>query len=197
MESSKQGTLKEKVSPEQWVNEFGDILFRFAMRRLNNKSLAEDLVQETFLSALKNYAQFSAKSSMRTWLTSILKNKIIDHYRKAGRSNEAVDADMGNDPSDGFDEKGHWIVEKAPSDWGSNPEQLLEQTEFLEILKMCLSLLPVKIAGVFSMREVDKVDSKEVCQVFNITSSNLWVMLHRARTQIRKCLELNWFGQSA
>jgi len=197
VESSRKGTSKDKISPELWVNEYGDTLFRFAMRRLNNKTVAEDLVQETFLSALKNCANFSAKSSIQTWLISILKNKIIDHYRKAGRSNEAVDADMVADPSENFDEKRHWIVENAPSDWGANPEKVLEQAEFLDIFKKCLSLLPQKIAGIFSMREVEKVDSKEVCEVFEITSSNLWVILHRARTQIRKCLDLNWFAQSA
>lgn len=187
----------EKISPESWVNEYGDILFRFAMRRLNSMTVAEDLVQETFLSALKSYAKFNAQSSINTWLISILKNKIIDHYRKAGRDNESADVDMGQDPSDSFDEKGHWITEKAPADWGTNPEKSFEQSEFMEIFKSCLSRLPAKIASIFSLREVEKVESKKICKDFNITSSNLWVMLHRARTQLRRCLELNWFGQNA
>lgn len=197
MKNAKSDIFREKISPEEWVNQYGDNLFRFAMRRLNNEAISEDLVQETFLAALKNYKNFATQSSINTWLTSILKNKIIDHYRKASRNNESVDTDMGQDPAENFDEKGHWIAEKAPSDWGMDPEKSFEQSEFMEIFKACLASLPAKIANIFSLREVEKVESKIICKDFNITSSNLWVMLHRARTQLRRCMELNWFAQSA
>jgi len=182
-------------NPEKWLDEYGDYLYRYAVARLNDHNLAEDMVQETLLSALKAYAKFDGRSSEKTWLVTILKNKIIDQYRKASRRDVKVESDIpSEDQSQDFLENGHCNMDRAPSDWGENPEKALEQKEFFAILQQCLKRLPRKIAQIFSMRQFDGIDSKQICKDMNITSSNLWVILHRARAQLRRCLDQNWFG---
>ena len=178
---------------EDWVDLHGDYLFQYALSRLgNDDQLAEDIVQETFLSALKTSAKHKGKSSQRTWFVSILRNKIIDHYRKNKRNLfEQVDFQdeefIENGPR-----KGQWKDEFAPADWGSSPEKTLEQSEFQQIFQNCFKDLPENIGAVFALREIDGLDSKQVCKELDISSSNLWVILHRARTSLRRCLELNW-----
>jgi len=181
---------KYKVNPDSWIGEHGDYLFRFALFRVNNRQAAEDLVQETFLAALKAIDSFKGWSSERTWFTSILKRKIIDRYRKSSADQMTVPLD--NEDED-FLENGHWNPARAPKDWGSAPDDPLHQHEFMHILKKCISAIPKKIASVFTMKEIEDIKSEQICKELKISSSNLWVMLHRARTQLRRCLELNWF----
>jgi RNA polymerase sigma-70 factor (TIGR02943 family) len=187
---------KPKPNPNTWVDKYSDFLYRYAMSRVNNIAVAEDLVQETFYSALKAFANFDGKSSERTWFVSILKHKIIDFYRKKSRQAKYFDEPAGNEPSDDYEENGFWKLENAPADWGDRPEEALHQKEFLLILEECLTDLPQKIAAVFTLREMEGIESKNICKELNISASNLWVMLHRARQQLRKCLELNWFGST-
>lgn len=183
-----------KPNPDVWVDQYGDYLFRYAQSRVNDTATAEDLVQETFLAALRTYANFDGKSSERTWFVSILKHKIIDFYRKQGRRSKYFESPGVDDSSEDFQENGFWKLDNAPGDWGEHPEEELHQKEFIEILRACLKALPKKIAAVFTLREMEGMDSKSICKELEITSSNLWVMLHRARHQLRKCLDVNWFG---
>lgn len=180
--------------PDQWVEQYGDFLYRYAYSRVNDITMAEDLVQETFLSALKSYDNFDSKSSERTWFVSILQHKIIDFYRKKSRTAKYFSEPIAVDDSTDYNEKGYWKMENAPADWGDHPEEAAEQNEFLLILHECIKALPKKIAAVFTLREMEDIDSKAICKELNITSSNLWVMMHRARNQLRKCLEINWFA---
>jgi RNA polymerase sigma-70 factor (ECF subfamily) len=171
-------------------------LFRYAYLRVNDRQTAQDLVQETFLSALKSLPSFKGKSSIRTWLVTILKHKIIDSYRRTQSRSEHPSEDT--DPDSDFKSqgwwKGQWIEEHAPSDWGFQPETSIQQSEFIAILLQCLAALPKRMAAVFSLREMDGLKSQEICKELDISSSNLWVMLHRARYDLRRCLEQNWFG---
>ena len=183
-----------KPNPDVWVDQYGDYLFRYAQSRVNDTATAEDLVQETFLAALRTYANFDGKSSERTWFVSILKHKIIDFYRKQGRRSKYFESPGVDDSSEDFQENGFWKLDNAPGEWGEHPEEELHQKEFIEILRACLKALPRKIAAVFTLREMEGMDSKSICKELEITSSNLWVMLHRARHQLRKCLDVNWFG---
>ncbi len=178
---------------ELWVDHYGDFLYRYAYSRVNDPNAAEDLVQETFLSALKAYDKFERKSSERTWFVSILKHKIIDYYRKKSRTAQYVVEPGEEDWSNDYDDKGYWTMENAPADWGVHPEEAAHQNEFLLILHECIKALPKKIAAVFTLREMEGIESNDICKELNISSSNLWVMLHRARNQLRKCLEINWF----
>jgi len=179
---------------DRMVDAHGDYLFRFAMLRVHNQTVARDLVQDTFLAALKSIDTYRGASVFRTWLTGILKNKIIDHYRKSARNEEITLSDLVDEDDRDFDESGHWRMDRGPMDWGDHPEARLHQAEFLKILKACLDLLPGAVATVFTMREMDGFNSDEIIQELKITASNLWVMLHRARKGLRKCLESEWFG---
>lgn len=186
--------------PERWVDEHGDYLFKLALLRLRDATQAEDAVQETFLAALKVKHTFQGRSSERTWLAGILKNKIYDHFRQASRETPFTDLEFYEDEeSDRFVSRGlgagGWIHEFGPQDWGAIGENL-DNERFWKTYRDCASRLPQKIAAVFNLREVDQMESKEVCAMLKISESNLWVMLHRARMALRRCLETHWFGIS-
>lgn len=189
--------LKPGLSdPERWVDEHGDYLFNYALMRLQDRTKAEDFVQETFLAALKGRKSFAGRSSEKSWLVGILKNKICDHYRRAARETSFSDLEFFADEEDrGFDH-GHWLAEKAPREW---PEAgaALDNAAFWEAYRSCAGKLPRNVNAVFSMREIDGIESREICSMLNISESNLWVMLHRARMALRRCLETNWFGKDA
>jgi RNA polymerase sigma-70 factor (ECF subfamily) len=179
-----------KVNAHDWLNEHSDYLYRFALARLRDPHQAEDVVQETFFAAIKN-PNFADQSSPRTWLTGILKHKIIDTLRKNVREVAASDLMNDEDSSmdDFFDDAGHWI--DAPQAWDL-PENTLEQKQFLSILQNCMDKLPEKLSTLFLMRDVHETDNEEICKELNISATNAWVMLYRARMGIRKCIEINW-----
>lgn len=173
-----------------WLNEHGDYLYRFALARLRDSHLAEDVVQETFLAAIKS-PSFAEQSSPRTWLTGILKHKMIDVMRKSQREVAASDLMQDEDASmdEFFDSAGHWI--EPPQAWDV-PDDALEQKQFFGILQTCMDKLPKKLAALFLMRDVHETDNEEICKELEITATNAWVMLYRARMSLRKCLEINW-----
>jgi RNA polymerase sigma-70 factor (ECF subfamily) len=173
--------------PSRWVDEHGDALFRFAILRVKDPELAGDLVQDTFLSALKAKEGFRGGSSLRTWLIGILKHKIIDHYRK--HRIEVLESDLQGG-AEGFDFE---HADRVTTRWSEAPSQLVENREFWGVLTSCLAGLPEAHRRAFSMREFDGLDGEEICKVLGVTPTNLWVMLHRARAKLRKCLESNWF----
>lgn len=183
-------------NPEQWVVRYGDYLFRYARFRVWDHRAAEDLVQETLLAALQAQAHFAGQSSERTWLVAILKHKILDHFRKAGRERLVYqDEGLNGTPEDLFDDAGHWKSGMdGPKEWGANPSLILERKEFWDVLQRCLSELPSRMASAFSLREIDDLPSEEICKVLNISATNLGVMLHRARGRLRRCLEIRFIG---
>lgn len=180
------------ANAHDWLSEHGDYLYRFALARLRDTHQAEDVVQETFVAAIKSN-NFAEQSSPRTWLTGILKHKIIDVMRKNNREISASDllTDEETELDDFFNAKGHW--EDKPQAWNV-PDNALEQKQFLKILQSCIDRIPNKLATLFMMRDVEERDNEEICKELNITSTNAWVMLYRARMGIRKCLEINWIG---
>ncbi|MBI3804413.1 MAG: sigma-70 family RNA polymerase sigma factor [Nitrospirae bacterium] len=185
--------------PEKWVDLHGNILYRFALLRLRDPKLAEDVVQETLLSALQARDRFLGESSERSWLIGILKHKIIDHFRKSSREMPIEDATQFEAEMEGvFDEQGHWKRdETGPAEWAADPGVLFERKEFWVALDGCLSKLPARMAHVFSLREIDDISSAQICDTLKISTSNLWVLLHRARMQLRKCLEVHFFGRNS
>jgi RNA polymerase sigma-70 factor (ECF subfamily) len=188
--------------PSAWVDEHGDYLYRYALFRLHDGALAEDVVQETLLAALQAYTKFAGRGSERTWLVGILKHKIMDHFRRASREAQAPARDGEEFAHEEFFTAAgkwmeHWETAYAPGDWQANPAALVEQGEFWLIFQACLRPLPQRSAHAFVMREVDGLTSEEICEVLNVTVNNLWVMLHRARLHLRHCLELNWFKRPA
>ena len=183
------------LNPENWVDKYGNALYTYALVRVRKPDIAEELVQETFLAALHGRKRFQGRSSEKTWLTGILKHKIIDYFRKINRRQSI----MKNDTQDDFMEKifdphGNWI--DGPVKWDLDPSKSLEQKEFFKVLQHCLSKLPPRLAQVFALRELDGLETKEICDVMNISSDNLWVMLYRARMKLRQHLELMWFDKT-
>lgn len=183
---------QSKLDPQKWVERHGDYLFRFAVGRMRNTELAENLVQETFLAALKANEGFRGDSSERTWLIGILKHKIIDYLRKRYREVPVTDLISDQKAIDIlFNQDGH--PNAFPSQWLPNSRELLIESEFWKVFEDCLKQLPRTTALAFSLREIDKMDGKKICKILGITSTNLYTRLHRARLHLRQCLEKKWF----
>ena len=169
-------------------------LLRYALLQLRNVEQAEDVVQETLLAALEGRARFAGGSSLKTWLTGILKHKIMDVIRRKSREQPLAPGADGDEAAalDAlFKSDGHW--QQMPATWG-DPEQALENRKFWEIFEFCSRLMPERTARVFMLREVMELTTDEICQELAITPTNLWVILHRARLALRECLEIKWFG---
>jgi RNA polymerase sigma-70 factor, ECF subfamily len=184
--------------PAQWLDQYGDYLYRYALMRVRDETVAEDVVQETLLAGWQGYAKFAGRGAERTWLTGILKHKVIDYFRKASRETQfdpEAEARLENDDlfrrNDEWD--GHFNAQLAPIDWGTTPAAALEQNEFRVVFQHCLSELPERIAAAFTLREMEECQSEEICRILDVSPNNLWVMLHRARMQLRRCLENCWF----
>jgi RNA polymerase sigma-70 factor (TIGR02943 family) len=176
-------------------------LLKFARLQLRNDAWAEDAVSDTLLAALAKPQSFAGKAQLRTWLVGILKHKVVDTLRANLREPNVADMRGASDEegSDaelfdavGFKQDGHFA--DKPADWG-NPDQDLSQRQFMAVMDACIAKLPALQARLFLMREWLELDADEVCKTLNITSTNLYVQLHRARLKLRECLQLNWFGQ--
>lgn len=170
-------------------------LLRYATLQLRDGAAAEDCVQEALLAALGGEANFAGRSNLRTWLTGILKHKIVDAIRRQSRERPVSDVSPEGDAGefDGlFDGRGHW--REMPDAW-EQPEQALGQKQFFAALEQCLRALPARTAQAFMMREHMGLETPEICKELGITPTHLWVMLHRARMALRLCLDANWFGK--
>jgi RNA polymerase sigma-70 factor, ECF subfamily len=166
-------------------------LLRYAAMELRNREAAEDCVQEALLAALSAPASFEGRANLRTWLTGILKHKIVDAIRRQSRERPVEGAEENLDDLDAlFDETGHWA--DRPQPWG-DPDGALHQKQFLAALETCLAGLPARTAQVFMLREHLGLETAEICKEFGLTSTNCWVLLYRARMLLRECLEKNWF----
>jgi RNA polymerase sigma-70 factor (ECF subfamily) len=163
-------------------------LLRYASLQLRDWHAAEDVVQETLLAALAGEAGFGGRSNLRTWLTGILKHKIVDAIRRLTRESAIVEDEGEFDAL--FDERGHWI--DMPAAW-ENPDASLEQKQFFSALEECLARLPAKTARVFMMREHLGYETGDICKELGVTPTHCWVLLYRARMALRECLQQNWF----
>jgi len=178
----------------QTVGELQPTLLRIARLQLRNDAWAEDAVSETLISALEGVDRFEGQSQLKTWVVGILKHKIIDQFRRSGRE-VSIEAQAEAAEAETFDEiftqDGH--RQHEPLDWG-DPESTLSRTQFLEILQICVDELPATLGRVFMMREWLELETAQICKELKITSTNCFVMLHRARLRLRECLELRWFA---
>ena len=167
------------------------------MKRISDEELAKDLVQDTFLAALAKVDHFQGNSTERTWLTAILKNKIMDAYRKkaSGFGAHTTKAGYETDADDFFEpENGHWKTEYQPKLFGLEDCGLLLNKELGQILESCLRKLPAMWFSVFSMKHVDGEDTELICKELRVSSSNFWVIMHRAKVSLRACVEKHWGG---
>lgn len=183
---------KQDLHPEIWIQDHGDYLLRYALVRLRNKEIAEDVVQETFLAALKGKDEFRGQASERTWLVGILKHKLMDYFRKSGRESPVTDLVASEESAeDFFDRNGKWKVE--PGAWGDDPADVLEKKEFWKTFKECLAGLPKRLADIFSLREFEGLGTEEIRNLKGLSTTNLNVQLYRARLRLARCLNTNWF----
>ncbi len=182
----------ETTSVIGWLEEHGDALFAFAMLRVGKRELAEDLVQDTLLVAIKSFRQFDGRSSIRTWLIGILKRKIVDQFRRNEVEQRHLSA--AKQPKDGLN--AHRAEPSYRTDggaWKHDPATTMESAEFWQKFEECRRKLPAKLLSAFVLREIDQASHRDVCQQLGISASNLSVRLYRARLAMRQCLERNWF----
>ncbi len=181
---------KEKIDTNQWVDLYADYLFNYCVSRVNDVELAKDLVQDTFIAGIKGLDNFEGKSAVKTWLVSILKRKIIDYWRqKESRKTEPFSSFFTNEPKGA-----HWLENRKPKGMLADIDVQLNNDELGDALQDCISYLPSKWRQIFIDKMVDQKDSEEVCKVNDITPSNFWVIIHRAKLQMRECLEKKWFN---
>lgn len=182
------------LEPAKWVDKHADFLYNYAASRINSSEAARDLVQDVFLAALERVSSFEGRSTERTWLTSILRNKIIDIYRKRNSASVEIAGlvKAESDLQDFFETNGHWVNEHRPLPAWEHDVDLVRSKEFEKILEQCMKKLPHVWMSVFTMKHLDEDSAKTICQKLNITQSNYWVIIHRAKLNLRACLQKNW-----
>lgn len=179
-----------KIDPTKWVDKYSDYLFNYTIVRVNDRELANDIISETFLAGLKSMKNFKGEATERTWLISILKRKIIDYYRKINSNKGKAEVRIKYSDEDN---DGDWLEEQAPDRFERNAEDLMENEELGFAIIECMGLLTEKQARIFKMKTIEGFDTETICNEFDITPSNLWVIIHRARVTLAECLEKNWF----
>jgi RNA polymerase sigma-70 factor (ECF subfamily) len=202
MQMTTSSDIKPTLDPTGWLDRHGDYLYRYALVRVRDMATAEDLLQDTLLAAIGSYQTHEGRSSERTWLVGIMRHKVVDYFRRLARTPEFQMSDEeGRDDLDWFESvgpwRGHWREDQAPTSWSVDAVGLLESGDFWNTVDRCLARLSPQMAIAFTLREIDGLSSEEICEILNITPSNLWVTLHRARAKLRHFLEAEWFrGQT-
>jgi RNA polymerase sigma-70 factor (ECF subfamily) len=176
----------------KWVEDHSDLLYRYSLRHLNHDDLAKDQVQETFLAAWRNMDGYNGEASVKNWLFVILKSKIADHFRKSSTKRVVEMVQKEHNESTFFDEEGHWSNGMYPKKWNVDFSNRAETKEFYQVFRSCGKKLKEVQNTVFVMKYVDGFESEEICKELGITASNYWVLIHRAKVQLRACLEKNW-----
>jgi len=183
--------IKHQLDPNKWVDLYSDYLFNFTIVRVSDSEIAKDLISETFLAGLKSKDNFKGEATERTWLISILKRKIIDHYRKinSNKGKAEVRITYKNEESEG-----DWLEEHVSDPFDKTAEDTMENTELGLAIINCLGSINEKQAMIFKMKTIDNFDTEAICNEFDISASNLWVIIHRARKAMAECMEKTWFN---
>lgn len=183
---------KDDLNVQTWLEDHGDYLFGYALLKVQDTHVAEDMVQETLLAAITAKDTFSNQSTIRTWLIGILKHKLIDRFRREGREmviSDLIDQDEGDNLDNFFNIKGSWI--DKPQTF-PNPDTAFQQKEFWKVFQQCLSGLKPRQAEVFLAKEIHGMSNEEICKNFLLNPTNVWVLMHRARLSLHKCLKTHW-----
>lgn len=188
-------SASDAINPDRWVQEHGDIMFRYAYVRLKDHAVAEDVVQEAFLAAMKAQERYQGRSSERSWLMGILRHKLIDYLRKAAR-----EVKMDHEQLEGFEDsllyKEAGIPHWRPPKWQFNPRKVFEQKEFWDVFSHCLAKLDQRMNLAFTMKELEDMSTEEICKELGVEPTYLWVILYRARNSLKSCLEKNWLKKN-
>ncbi len=179
---------------ESWIDQYSDELLHWAEYRTGDSALAQDMVQETFIAAFENYHQFKGDSNPKTWLSRILRNKIVDYFRSAYYRKNIFEGQASDD--DGpershFDTEEHWRTEIFQSGWEED-ETLMDQEEFRSLFEQCLNALPQAWRDIIAAKYFAQEKGQDISQEFNISTSNYWQIIHRAKLSLKKCLEVYW-----
>lgn len=181
----------EQDDPETWLDRYGDYLYRYALMRLKDPSSAQDAVQETFLAAMKGRDRFDGRIEIKYWLRGILRNKIVDHIRRSVREDVVEDTEA-QEMIDSFWFKHSGVANLRPAPWQFDPHRAFERTEFWDVFRGCLDALREPLRTAFSLKMLEDLPTEEVCKILKVSPNNLWVIMHRARTQLKTCMEKNW-----
>jgi len=185
---------KENLDSDLWVDRYGDTLYRYTLVRVRDAAAAEEIVQSTFVAALEASKSYKGRSSEKSWLFGILKHKIFDHFRRTKRY-RSFDLLPADDPDPlAYHPNGRW--QQAPRDWKLDPEKAAENTQLIATLNGCMTRLSGKFRQVFVLKEIEGLSSREICNELNMKPTNLWVIMHRARNQLKKCLDVHWFNKT-
>ena len=185
------------ITIKSWVEAYSDKMYSWTLYKTNSKETSEDLVQETFIAAFQSFEKFEEKSEPKTWLFGILNHKIADHFRKVYRQPVVNESDRNPEPGKFFfdtffDADGSWIKEQRPQSWPDD-SHLLDDAEFVKILQVCMKKLPANWFAAINLKYLEEKKGEQICQELEITATNFWQILHRAKLQLRKCLEVHWF----
>jgi len=180
-----------QLNPNIWVDQYADYLFNYAVTRVSDAEIAKDLVQETFFAGLKSAKNYKGDAAERTWLIAILKRKVIDHYRKINSKKGKAEVRMNYNSNS--ESEGDWLEEQVADPYSSMNDNILENEELGQAIQQCITKLPKKQSQVFVMKTIQGIDTEDICNELGINPSNLWVMIHRARTALMDCLNKNWF----
>lgn len=175
----------------KWVSLYTEDMFKWALRKTSSAEISEDLVQDTFMAATEKISSFKGDSAPKTWLFSILNNKIVDYYRKKVKQAVPLEDSV---LSSVFDKTESWVNKRMPRDWSDDDGHLLDEEDFQKVLKHCLDALPEKWNLCVKLKYLTDKDGQEICQELNLTASNFWQIIHRAKLQLRDCIERNWFN---
>ena len=190
---------KASATIRSWVNAYSDKMYAWTLYKTSSKETAEDLVQDTFMAAFRSFDKFEEKSNPKTWLFGILNNKIAEHFRKVYRQPQVNESDRnpkgGKDFLDVFfDADGSWIKEQRPHSWPDD-SHLLDNSEFVKIMQDCMNELPSNWFAAINLKYLEEKKGEQICQELEINPTNFWQILHRAKLQLRKCLEIHWFNK--
>lgn len=181
---------KHQLQPDTWIDKYADYLFNYAVGRISDAELAKDLVQETFISGLKSAKNYKGDAAERTWLIAILKRKVIDHYRKINSKKGKAEVRINYS---GDEDEGDWLEERVADPFSKGGDDALENEELGLAIQDCIAKLPKKQAEAFSMKTIQGMSTEDICNELGINASNLWVIIHRARTALMGCMNESWF----
>ncbi len=191
MNLAKRNISMNQLNPHTWVDRYADYLFNYAIARISDEEVAKDLVQETFLAGLKSAKNYKGTAAERTWLIAILKRKVIDYYRKINSKKGKAEIRVNYKP--GIDSDGDWLEEQVADPGSILENDFIENEELGLAIQECISKLPKKQSAVFTMKTIRGLQTEDICNELGINPSNLWVMVHRARTALMGCLNDIWF----
>ena len=180
-----------ELHPENWVDNYADYLYNYAVSRVSDSEIAKDLVQETFFAGLNSAKNYKGDAAERTWLIAILKRKVIDHYRKINSKKGRAEVKINY--ASGDEDEGDWLEERVADPFGKGGDATLENQELGEAIQECIKKLPKKQSLVFTMKTIQGMSTEDICNELGINPSNLWVMIHRARTALMGCMNQTWF----